>query len=107
VLADSPPACIRCARAAFAVETTDLLDANESTWAFAVVDRIGCDRKPLVKALAMLVGDGARRDYCGRSADAATTRRSSAEREKALSRSRRASIALRGHPPPFAPARRV
>ena len=41
VLADSPPACIRCARAAFAVETTDLLDANETIWTFTTFKALG------------------------------------------------------------------
>jgi hypothetical protein len=39
VLADSPLSCIR-------IRTPDLLDANESTWAFVVVGGIGCKGNP-------------------------------------------------------------
>ena len=53
VLADSPLACIRCATAAFDLASAfrrrhDLLDANESTWAFVDVDPVGCGGKPQV-----------------------------------------------------------
>jgi hypothetical protein len=48
----------------------DLLDANESIWAFVLVDRVGSAGKSLVGALIMLANDGAWRICCGRSADA-------------------------------------
>src|SRR5690349_17513344 len=50
--------------------TPDLLDANESTWAFVAVNTVGCDRKSLARALVMLAGDGGSRNCCGRVADA-------------------------------------
>jgi hypothetical protein len=93
VLADCPPACIRCARADFSSSSAlgrpmcclppcpsrlacrcstfpipDLLDANESTCAFVVVDRVGCYRKQLVRALMMLASaaiQGAKRAGLG------------------------------------------
>jgi hypothetical protein len=51
------------------IRTPDLLDANESTWAFMPVDRVGCDRKPHVRALEQLGSKGFRRSYCGLTAD--------------------------------------
>jgi hypothetical protein len=83
VLADSPLACIRCARAAFdssntlgrpmcarvpdalyaplpdvpdLVRRADLLDANESTWAFRSTDSVGGIGKGHVTVLTQLGG---------------------------------------------------
>jgi hypothetical protein len=57
-----------------AVEATeglsaDLLDANESTWAFVFVGRVGWNGILLVKSLVMLASIESRRSYCGRTAD--------------------------------------
>ena len=46
-----------------------LLDANESTCAFAIVGRVGSDNNLLVSALSALASDGICRNYCGRIAD--------------------------------------
>jgi hypothetical protein len=47
------PASVR--PVAFAVRTPDLLDANESTWAFVFLRGVGCVGKPQVSALTVLV----------------------------------------------------
>jgi hypothetical protein len=47
----------------------DLIDANEWTWAFVGVDRVGNDENRQVSALTALVGEDRRRSYCGRAAD--------------------------------------
>lgn len=76
-LADSPLACIRCARTASdesqvayeAVTAHDLLDANESTWAFVFVGGVGWNGTLLVKSLVGLASIDGCRSYCGRTAD--------------------------------------
>ena len=47
----------------------DLLDANESTWAFASVDIVGRNAKQHVRTLATSANNERRRSYCGRTAD--------------------------------------
>jgi hypothetical protein len=47
VLADSPLSCIR-------IRTPDLLDANETNWAFVFVERVGFVNNSLVKRLTTL-----------------------------------------------------
>jgi hypothetical protein len=47
----------------------DLLDANESTWAFVFVGRVGWNGTLLLKALVMLGSIDGCRSYCGRTAD--------------------------------------
>jgi len=94
VLADSPLSRIRCARAAFDLSSArpvdeslnpDLLDANETTWAFAPVDGVGRVNNTQVKRLATLASSEAGRSYCGRTADARLcVRTESAERARAL-----------------------
>jgi hypothetical protein len=71
--------------------SADLLDANESTWAFAAIYRVDCVKNPLVSGLAALASIGPRRNYCGRIADAAhgaiageREREREREREKTL-----------------------
>jgi hypothetical protein len=49
--------------------TADLLDANETTWAFVDVDHVGRVKKRQVKKLATLVSVGVCWNYCGRIAD--------------------------------------
>jgi hypothetical protein len=65
VLADSPLACVRCARAAFELSSArpvdgsrdpDLLDANETTCRFAALDGVGGETELHVKALEELGG---------------------------------------------------
>jgi hypothetical protein len=46
-----------------------LLDANESTWAFVFVGRVGWNGTLLVKSLVMLASIDGPRSYCGRTAD--------------------------------------
>jgi len=47
----------------------DLLDANETTWAFVGVDGVDEAAERLLSALAMLGRDGRCRSFCGRTAD--------------------------------------
>jgi hypothetical protein len=47
----------------------DLLDANESTWAFALVEHVGGAGKLHVTWLVTLASDERCRNYCGRTAD--------------------------------------
>jgi hypothetical protein len=96
----SPPACIRCARAAFAVLTTGLLDANETNWAFVVVDGVGRVNNQQVRTLARLTRHDGCRSYCGRIADGALFDPDSTERERALAVRGAQSLALRGTPTP-------
>jgi hypothetical protein len=49
--------------------TVDLLDANESTWAFEALDRVGRIKKPHVRRLEPFVRYACRRNYCGLIAD--------------------------------------
>jgi hypothetical protein len=42
------------------IRTPDLLDANESTWAFGLADSVGGVENALVKALKRLAGKGGR-----------------------------------------------
>ena len=49
--------------------SADLLDANESTWAFGFVGRVGWNGTLLVKALVMLASMDGCRSYWGRIAD--------------------------------------
>jgi hypothetical protein len=51
------------------IEPLDLLDANESTWAFARLGSVGCNRKPKVTALKKLKQRGGWRSYCGLTVD--------------------------------------
>jgi hypothetical protein len=47
----------------------DLLDANEATWPFVTVGRVGCDENRQVKGLETLASNDASWSYCGRTAD--------------------------------------
>ena len=49
------------------MRTADLLDANETTWAFVAVERVGRVRTALVRGLAALAAKDRYRNYCGRS----------------------------------------
>jgi hypothetical protein len=49
----------------------DLLDANESTWAFVDVDSVGSGEKPQLRRLESLAVEDRYRSYCLRTADAA------------------------------------
>jgi hypothetical protein len=80
----SPLACIRCARATLDLSSAlgrrltehDLLDANEWTWAFEFLDRVGWGVNVHVKALEMLSKRDGYRSYCGRAADGLDRRES-------------------------------
>ena len=72
-----------CATLSQNCSSRDLLDANESTWAFVAVDRVGCLNNEQVKRLATLARVGVCWNYCGRIADG-TIRPASRERERAL-----------------------
>jgi hypothetical protein len=47
----------------------DLLDANESTWTFATVDRVCSEGKVHFRRLTALAGTDGCWSYCGRTAD--------------------------------------
>ena len=51
------------------IRTPDLLDANESTWAFALVEQVGGAGKLHVTWLVTLASNERCRNYCGRAAD--------------------------------------
>ena len=74
----------------------DLLDANESTWAFVVIGSVGRNVRLHVTRLATLARRDGCRSYCGRTAD---RKASSGEREDAGG-SRRSQVSQRGQPPP-------
>lgn len=81
----------------------DLLDANESTWAFVVTDSVDADVGQQVAALAMLATRAAV-GHCGRTADASSDA-ISPEREGVLAvRGARQSVE-RAPPTPIDPAR--
>jgi hypothetical protein len=52
------------------IRVPDLLDANESTWAFVVANRVGREGKLQFRRLEPLGADDRSRSYCGRTADA-------------------------------------
>ena len=76
----------------------DLLDANESTWAFVAVDFVGCGDNYQVKRLATLASTGGSRNYCGPTANG----RSELDGERAgAGCTRRAVVHGKGAPHPF------
>ena len=75
----------------------DLLDANESTWAFVFVGRVGCILRPQVEEFVLLANTTGRWNYCGRVADALLDAR--AERGGAGG-TRRCFTTLESTPPP-------
>ena len=50
----SPSAAQAVSATGLPVDCRDLLDANESTWAFTTVDAVGCVKYLLVRQLATL-----------------------------------------------------
>jgi hypothetical protein len=79
------------------IRTPDLLDANESTWAFVAVDFVGRRGKRQVNRLEAFTSEERRRSYCGRIADA---RPIQLHGEKALAVQGEGDH-RRGAPPPF------
>src|ERR1700722_16013262 len=62
----SQDTCARCpetSQCAKGIRTPDLLDANETIWAFVTPSCVGCARKSLVTALGLMV-TGTRKKFC-------------------------------------------
>ena len=76
----------------------DLIDANETTWAFVAVCLVEFVRSQQVKQLAKLASWNGCRRYCGRTADCDPSLRFRPERERALA-VRGVGSAGKGEPP--------
>jgi hypothetical protein len=90
-----PSATYRSVASTNAMSYADLLDANESTWAF---DAVGCVKNLLVRRLAALALVARGRSYCGWTADAARDA-IAGEKEDAGPFKARWRVS-RGYPPP-------
>lgn len=77
----------------------DLIDANETTWAFVAVCFVEFVRSQQVKQLAKLASWNGCRRYCGRTADCDPSLRFRPERERALA-VRGVGHVTSGDPPP-------
>jgi hypothetical protein len=82
----------------------DLLDANETAWAFADVDCVGFVNNQQVKRLRALATSVCCRSYCGRTADGATSGHTGVRAGAGLAR--RHIVRERGTPTPRPPAPR-
>ena len=83
--------------------TPDLLDANETTWTFEVVDCVGRVNNSQVNRLEALTGRELRRSYCGRTADAGGRGWNLAPRERTLAERGTRCGDQTGTPHPFRP----
>jgi hypothetical protein len=77
----------------------DLLDANESTWAFGADVGVGWAANPQLRRLETLASYEGCRSYCGRAADAIVW--TNFPERGGAGRTRRQALAVRGHPPPL------